>query len=280
MATFYLYRLKAIRPSQRQLFEIDLTRREFVKNLLESRPTRENRKDYLWHIGNVKEVDEDMLLFAAGRTTKLSREKYDEQSGDFLEVDDEESPFTYVFFDLKLSVLAIAPKPKLAPTTKGIARNIEKLLNTASYNEEYGVTIEIDELKDPDNFIDQLHQAFAVVSFKMEFGEPNPFDVEKDYHKPMEELLKETGGAKGVTQVVGEDLERDPLEALARSVASVGNEASARIRHSSSDRPVTKHMGGDPAAFLVEEFGIPQAAAEISIALRDAYRSIRESLSK
>jgi len=39
-------------------------------------------------------------------------------------------------------------------------------------------------------------------------------------------------------------------------------------------------MGGDPAAFLVEEFGIPQAAAEISIALRDAYRSIRESLSK
>jgi len=278
MNAFFLYRLKAIRGNQSPLFGQDISRREFVDTLLKSKPSQELRSGYIWHIGNVEDIGENGIIFAAGRTTITSQEKYDENTRDFIEVDDEQSPFTYVVYDKNLSVLAITPKSKLAPTTKGIARNIERLLNADSYTRENEIRIEIKEIPDPEGFIDQIHAAYAVVGFKMEFGEPNPFDVEKDFHKPMESLLSESGGEKGATSISGDDLERDVLETLSRSVASVGNDASARIRKNEGDRPITKHMKGDPATFLVDEFGVPEQAADIFIKLRNTYRRIRRAL--
>ena len=277
MKTFFLYRLKAIRGTQSPLFSQDISRREFITKLIQSKPSQELRSGYIWHIGNVKDIGEDGMTFAVGRTTIASQEKYDEETGDFVEVDDEQSPFTYVAYDKKISVIAITPKSKLAPTTKGIARNIEKLLNADLYTKENEIRIELKEIPDPEGFITQIHSAYAVVGFKMEFGEPNPFDVEKDFHKPMESLLSESGGDKGATSVSGRDLERDVLEILARSVASVGNDASARIRKIEGDRPITRHMKGDPATFLVDEFGIPEQAADILVKLRNTYRRIRRS---
>lgn len=279
MDKIHIYRLKVTRLEQSPLFAADVTRRAFVFNLLSSKPSEELRSGYIWHIGNVSEVSDDGLVFAVGRTTSASQEKYDEDTGNFVEVDDEESPFTYAVYDQELGVLGLASKYKLAPTTKGIARNLQKLLNASPYTKDNGVRIEIGEISDPETFIDQLHEAYAVVSFKMEFGEPNPFDVEKDFHAPMEILLSETGGKKGATVLKGEDLEREPLELLTRSVASVGNNASAKIRKEAGDRPVIKHLKGDPASFLVEEFGIPEKAAGIAVKLRDAYRRIRRALS-
>lgn len=278
MEKIYLYRLKATRLEQSPLFSANVSRKEFIYNLLRLKPSEELRSGYIWHIGNVSEVSDDGLTFAVGRTTIASQEKYDEGTGDFIEVDDEESPFTYVFYDQKFGVLGLSPKYKLAPTTKGIARNLEKLLNASPYSKDNGVRIEIGEISDPETFIQQLHEAYAVVGFKMEFGEPNPFDVEKDFHAPMEALLNETGGEKGFTTLQGEDLEREPLEELTRSVASVGNNASARIRKKAGDRPVTKNLKGDPASVLVEEAGIREKAVDVVRRLRDAYQRIRRAL--
>ena len=278
MEKIYLYRLKATRLEQSPLFAEKVSKREFIFKLLSSKPSEELRSGYIWHIGNVAEVSDEGLTFAVGRTTVSSQEKYDENTGDFIEVDDEESPFTFAFYDQKLGVLGLSPKYKLAPTTKGIARNLEKLLNASPYAKDNGVRIEIGEISDPESFIQQLHKAYAVVGFRMEFGEPNPFDVEKDFHAPMEALLNETGGEKGATTLQGEDLEREPLELLTRSVASVGSNASARIRKEAGDRPVTKHLKGDPASVLVEEVGVPEKAAEVVVKLRDAYRRIRRAL--
>ncbi|MFE8072598.1 hypothetical protein QQM79_16180 [Marinobacteraceae bacterium S3BR75-40.1] len=278
MDRFFLYRLKAIQKKQKSLFSENISKREFVFNLLTSKPSEELRSGYVWHIGNVTEIPEGGLFFAVGRTTRASQEKYDERTGDFVQVDDEESPFTYAIYDQKIGALALAPKSKLAPTTKGIARNLEKLLNASLYTKENGVRIEVVEIPDPEGFIAQLHSAYAVVGFKMEFGEPNPFDVEKDFHAPMEELLSETGGDKGATNIKGQDMDRDTLETLSRSVASVGNDASARVRKAQGERPTTKHLKGDPASFLVEEFGVPENVAGILLKLRDTYRRIRRSL--
>jgi len=278
MAIFFLFRLKAIRGRQNPLFDQKVTRRQFVDNLLQSKPSDEIRSGYIWHIGNLIEIDEEGLLFAAGRTTIASKEKFDEESGNFLEIDDEESPFTYAIYDRKLSVLAILPKSKLAPTTKGIARNIEKILNSSPLSKNSEVRIEISEIPDPEGFIMQIRSAYSVVGFKMEFGEPNPFDVEKDFHKPMESLLEATGGDKGATNISGDDLNRDALESLSRSVASVGQEAAARIRTTKGDRPVTKHLKGDPASFLIDKLEIPQQAAEIIIKLRHRYHQIRRAI--
>ena len=278
MEKIYLYRLKATRLEQSPLFAEKVSKKEFIFKLLSSKPSEELRSGYIWHIGNVAEVSNEGLMFAVGRTTISSQEKYDEGTGDFIEVDDEESPFTFAFYDQKLGVLGLSPKYKLAPTTKGIARNLDKLLNASPYAKDNGVRIEVGEISDPESFIQQLHKAYGVVGFRMEFGEPNPFDVEKDFHAPMEALLNETRGEKGATTLQGEDLEREPLELLTRSVASVGSNASARIRQQAGDRPVTKHLKGDPASILVEDVGIIEKSAEVLVRLRNAYRKIRRAL--
>lgn len=280
MAVFFLFRLKAIRSSQNSLFGENKSRREFIEELLQKKPSLEVHKGYIWHIGNISEIGDDGLLFAAGKKTISGKEKYDEKSGDFLEIYDEESPLTYVIYDKKLSVLAITPKLKLAANPRSIVRNIEKILNFDSYTKNNDVRIEIEEILDPDDFIRQLHEAYAVVSFQMEFGESNPFDVEKDFHRPMESLLDAAGGDKGVTKIEGEDLNRDTLEELSRSVASTGNEASARIRGKAGERPVTKHLKGDPASFQAENYEAPilEQAKQILDMLRATYHRIRRTI--
>lgn len=200
MPSIYLFRLKAIKAAQGALFEKGISREEFLTSVIESKPSEELREGYIWHVGNVLNVGKDGLLFAAGRTTKKSKELYDEESGDFIQVEDEESPFTYVYYDRKYSILAIEPKSKLSPTVKGIANNLEKLFNQQALVHDFGAKIEISEIWDPEDFLKQIRAAYSVVGFTVEFSNPNPFDVEADFHRPMERYLESTGGKKGKPQ--------------------------------------------------------------------------------
>lgn len=61
---------------------------------------------------------------------------------------------------------------------------------------------------------------------------------------------------------------------MTRSVASTGNDASARIRHEEKQRPVTRHLRGDPVsiAFDEEERQEPKGLME---RIREAYARIR-----
>jgi hypothetical protein len=111
----------------------------------------------------------------------------------------------------------------------------------------------------------------------MEFGEPNPFDVEKDFHKPMERLLEDADGKKGSTKISGPDLDRETLESLSRSVASVGNDASAKVRRTPSDRPLMRHLKGDPAGFAVDDEDILGNPNRILRNLKETYQRIRRS---
>lgn len=274
MPSIYLFRLKAIKAAQGALFEKGISREEFLTSVIESKPSEELREGYIWHVGNVLNVGKDGLLFAAGRTTKKSKELYDEESGDFIQVEDEESPFTYVYYDRKYSILAIEPKSKLSPTVKGIANNLEKLFNLQALVHDFGAKIEISEIWDPEDFLKQIRAAYSVVGFTVEFSNPNPFDVEADFHRPMERYLESTGGKKGKTTVQGDDLDRNSIEKVTRSVASTGNDASARIRHEEKQRPVTRHLRGDPVsiAFDEEERQEPKGLME---RIREAYAHIR-----
>lgn len=274
MPSIYLFRLKAIKAAQGALFEKGISREEFLTSVIESKPSEELREGYIWHVGNVLKVGKDGLLFAAGRTTKKSKELYDEESGDFIQVEDEESPFTYVYYDKKYSILAIEPKSKLSPTVKGIANNLEKLFNQQALVHDFGAKIEISEIWDPEDFLKQIRAAYSVVGFTVEFSNPNPFDVEADFHRPMERYLESTGGKKGKTTVQGDDLDRNSIEKVTRSVASTGNDASARIRHEEKQRPVTRHLRGDPVsiAFDEEERQEPKGLME---RIREAYARIR-----
>lgn len=275
MPSIYLFRLKAVKTAQGALFANGISREEFLTSVIESKPSEELREGYVWHVGNVLSVGEGGLLFAAGRTTKKSKELYDEKSGDFIQVDDEESPFTYVYFDRKYSILAIEPKSKLSPTVKGIANSLEKLFNQQASVHDYGAKIEISEIWDPEDFLKLIRAAYSVVGFTVEFSKPNPFDVEADFHKPMERYIETTGGEKGKTTVQGDDLDRNSIEKVTRSIASTGNDASARIKHDERQRPVTRHLRGDPVsvAFDEEERDEPKNLME---RIREAYARVRK----
>lgn len=213
-------------------------------------------------------------MFAAGRTTTTSKDFYNEENGNFLEIEEEESPFTYVIYDKQFSVLGIAPKTRLSQSVKSIAKNLEKLLNQQPSVRNAGLRIEIAEIGDPEDFIQQVRDAYTVVDFTAEFGRPNPFDVNDDFHRPMEKYLEATDGTKGKTTVQGENLDRDNVEDVARSVASTGNEAKARLRKERGQRPVTRHMRGDPVSVQVEEEEIDDSGG-ILRKLREVYQRVR-----
>lgn len=274
MPNLYLFRLNAIEAQQGGLFNTGQRRVEFLTELIRRKPSAEIREGYVWHIGNVYPVGNEGLFFAAGRTTKTSKELYDEETGDFLEVEEEESPFTYVIYDAYYSVLGIAPKTRLSPTVKGISRNIARLLNSQPMVKDHAIRIDIPEIWDPESFLQQLRSAYALVAFTVEFGEPNPFDVEEDFHKPTQRYLEAIGGSKGRTTVQGEDLDRDGVDEVTRSVASTGNDARARMRMAPGQRPVTRHMRGDPVNIPSEEEESEQPASILK-RLRAAYERVR-----
>jgi len=270
----YLFRVKVQEEAQRRLFSSSQSRSNFTLGLIGGKPHAENRRGYTWHIGNVQMVGAHDVIFAVGRTTKTSREQYDEESGDFLEVEDEEAPFTFAYFESQLGVLGILPKSRLAPTVRGIARNLGAMLNDQPEVQREGLRIEISELWDPEGFLQQVHEAFAVVGFTIEFGHPNPWDVEEDFHRPLERYLQQADGAKGRTTVQGEDLDRDTIEKVVRSIASVGNDASARLRNRRGHPPVVRRLRGDPVQVSLDEDHIERPASVFE-AIRRAYGQLR-----
>lgn len=275
MATIYLFRIKVIKPKQMPLFSVERTPDEFIAEIITEKPSSELREGYIWHVGNVRDIGKnDGFVFAAGRTTKKSKALYDEETRDFLEIDDEESPFTYIYYDRHFGILGVEPKSKLSPTVKGIVRNIEKLFNRHIAGNSGGIKIEISEIWDPEDFLKHIRNSYAVVGFTVHFGNPNPFDVEADFHRPMENYLEATGGDKGKATVQGDDLDRDQIEEVTRSVASTGNDASARIRLQQGQRPVTKHLQGDPVVVPIEE---EERGDTINLLtrIRNAYSRIR-----
>ncbi|WP_147418150.1 hypothetical protein [Salinisphaera sp. Q1T1-3] len=274
MKNLWLFRIKVIEIEQGALFRSYDSRSAFLWSLIHGKPDGELRKGYVWHIGNISQVDETGLLFAIGRTTKTSKELYDESSGDFLAVDDEEAPFTTAFYDSKLSVIGILPKARLAPSPKGIARNMSKLLNHQPMVEDNSFRIEISEIWDPEGFLQQVYDAYSVTSFSVEFDKPNPFDVQEEFHQPMERYLEASGGKTGKATVRGDDLDREVIEDVTRSVASTGKDVSARIRREAGQRTVTRHIRGDPVLVPAEDDHVEDAKGFLD-RMRDAYLKIR-----
>jgi hypothetical protein len=186
---FTLFRIKIIRPSQVDFFEdVQQSHSDIIKAAINEKPFKEIRKGHVWHIGNIEEVGEEGLFFALGRVKKLITDKYDENSGDFVDVEDEQAPYTHVFIDLEYQICAIAHKAKVSQQVTGSAKNLAKLLAVTNVASQNYFMFDVPEL---------ISNAFVVKEFNISFSPPNPWDVEKDFHKPMENLLQQTGGAGG-----------------------------------------------------------------------------------
>lgn len=243
---YSLFRAKFIKPHQTSLLHTNLTAEQLFLHALNERLSRELRREYIWHIGNIDHFSETTGYFAVGRTTNSTIEKFDEEAGNFIQEIHEESPFTHCVFDAHIGFIGIAKKASLAQTTMEIASRIEKLLSVSSVITENDISVEIVPIPDPEGFLNALDSAYRVTRFTATFRGPNPFDADEHFQKPLAVYLSAANGEKGKTQIQGDDLDREVLQSVTRSTAATGNEASARIKKSKSQKPTTINLKGNP----------------------------------
>lgn len=243
---YSLFRVKMVRPHQSSFLHDDLPPRDILLRAILEKPSGELRKGIEWHIGNIKMFSDYTGYFAAGRTTVSTIEKFNTESGDFVEEELEASPYTHCVFDARIGFVGIAKKPTLSQTTKGVANRVEQLLSLARIVRNNDILVEIRPIPDPDGFLSSIDSAFKVFSFSATFRGPNPFDADEHFQKPLSVYLSAADGLKGKTTIYGEDLNRTVLSEVTRSTAATGNEASARIQKTKRQKAMTINLKGDP----------------------------------
>lgn len=275
MMDFQLFRVKVYPALQGELFAPDISRPLILRQTVESLPSGEFREGLTWHIGNIMRLDDSSLYFRIGRTSKETLEMFNEKEGTFQDQEFPTAPYTHGLLDFDLELCAIAKKPRLAKTTFGIARQFARLLDESAKAKEFKATIEIDEIKDPDDFIIQLQKAHSISKFTFYFKRPNPWDADKDFVKPQQEMLRASNGVKGKVEISGIALSSHPLEAMARSAASTGDDASATIKMAKRSKKATRHLKGNPATVSAESLATQTERLTFMEILRSVYNRIR-----
>ena len=275
MLDFQLFRIRVLPSKQGELFDAELSRPEMLQKVIVSLPQAEFRAGQIWHIGNVSAVNAKGMYFRLGRTSISTLEIFDEEKGSFIDQEFETAPYTHALLDMDLEVCAIAKKTRLSPTTAGIARQLARLLSESKNASELRVTFEIDDLKDPEDFISQLKQAYTISKFWISFSRPNAFDVNEDFVKPFQRMVEVSNSEKGKAELKGQDLNSAALEDLARSAASTGDNASARLKASEQARPVTKQLTGSSVNISQETIDNVDEQKLLLDGIRRLYKKIR-----
>lgn len=277
MIDFQLFRLMVYPSKQINMFEEEKSPSEILKDTIFTLPSAELRKGIIWHIGNISSIKDDGLYFRVGRTSKSTIAVY--QDGNFADEEFETAPYTHVILDIPLEICAIARNTKLSPKTAGIANQFIRLLNGSAHARHVHANFEIGEVNDPEDFITHLRGAFAISRFWITFSRPNAFDVNEDFYKPMEKLLKESDGKKGKTELAGSNLKPDSLEDLARTAASTGNDAAAWLIPEKEHAKVKKSLKGNPIIVSQDNIADDEQRETLLQRIRNLYQKIRRTKS-
>jgi hypothetical protein len=272
MREYHLYRTKFIKPVQLPLFFKNKSPMELFLESIQDRPEYTLSSGSEWHLGNIKMLDEFSGSFAVGRTTKTTVEKFDKETGDFVDELDDSGPYTIVVFDSQIGLLGIARKSKLAPNASSIARRIKDLLLTTKVAISSGVGIRVDVIPDPEGFLDKLRDAYAIKKFRATFTGPNPIDADELFQKPLSVYAQNIGASSGTLEVVGEALNEEVAESVAKSTAATGNTASARVVPKSGAKAKNIRMKGDAVVVAVDD---DATRAQILRQMRTEYMRVR-----
>lgn len=250
---YHLYRAKFIKPAQLTLFAENKSSMELFLSSIHDKPNFSLTSGSEWHLGNVKMIGDYSGSFAVGRTTKTTFEKFNKETGDFLDELDDLAPYTTVIFDAKIGLLGISKKSKLAPNALSIARRIKDLLLTTKTAIESGIDVRVDVIPDPEDFLDKLRGAYSIRKFKATFTGPNPIDADELFQKPLSVYARNMGASSGTLEVVGDSLNEDVAESVAKSTAATGNTATARIVPERGVKAKNIKMKGDAVVVTVDQ---------------------------
>ena len=249
MMEFFLFRLRLEFPKQLSMFhnpEVE-DKSSLIMSAILERPSAEIRKNNSWHIGNIEEIDTDGLFFLLGKGSRLSTSIYDENDGNFKEGLLEQAPYTFVFVDTSLQLCAIAKKNKVSQKIENIAKNLSNLLNKSDISIDRNVRFVLSQISNPNNFLNEIEKSYAVTKFIITLSKPNPSDSDKDFHEPLKKILKGTNAETGKTELNGKELDKENISKITMSVSTTGDNASARLIIARGEKPITIHLGQNPA---------------------------------
>lgn len=272
MFTFYLFRIRVYPSKQMHLFDIEKVPSEIIRDTILSMPSLPSWRGSIWQIGNVQRLDNTGMYFRLGRTSRSTIELY--ENGNFIDVEFESAPYTHVLLDVELELCAIAKKTKLAPHSKGIARQFVRLLNESEMNRKIKAEFEIAELTDPEDFISYIRKAHGIQRFWFTFSRPNPFDS-ADILKPLERMLTEVDAQKGKTEIKGKNLSSEILESIARSSAATGEDAAAILQLEPNTPTVRKRLRENPMVITRDDVDAAEEMFNLLRYMRTVYNRIR-----
>ena len=119
---------------------------------------------------------------------------------------------------------------------------LQKLLNSTSWEARYGYSFEVKPLRDPGSLVAAVRDAFAIPRLISAFHRPNPFDVEKEFHEPLEKALDAIGGEEGKADIRG-TLDKDKVIDVIGSHAASGEELDIYLKPSKTGDLVRKRLG-------------------------------------
>lgn len=271
-----MFRAKVVLPSQREMFANEPPLSSLLRQAILEKPTDISGKRGRWHIGNVEQLGPDGLYFALGRTTRSARTVLDPETGNFVESEYENAPYTHVLLDIPHEVLAIARKTSLARHTTTLAHKLERVLAASDFAQEHHAGFRIQALSDPREFLESLRTADEILSFTVTFSRPNPFDVEGDFLRPMQRLVEAADGREGSATLKGHDLNEAPLEELATSAAATGDDARARIVVARGQKPVARTLRGESVSVTHDDLSNTEERQAAVEKVRAKYERIRK----
>ncbi|MDD9850991.1 MAG: hypothetical protein OXU94_04405 [Gammaproteobacteria bacterium] len=254
---------------------------ELIRKFINKKPAHEVRKGQKWHVGNVKDAEDNMLyFFAFGKTSRATIESFDSESKNFKQDEYPNAPYTQCYIRLDKQVLGIAEKTAL-PRTTNIAGYLQTVLNKESFETYHDdVRFVISPILDPQSFIELIHKAHTVINFTVEIGYPNILDVDRDVHRPMEELIRESDGGRDakvslVAPRGGNIKNRSLLEKLTRSVTAVGRPVRIRAQEKETSAPITRNTRDQKLASISVNDENMDNISHVGSAIEQRYGEIR-----
>ncbi len=253
MVTVHLFRIKFVRGDHLALEQEELTPEQIFRKAIEEKPTLSLKTNSIWLIGNIVYLDDSKRIgtFNVGKKRLDSIPKYNDESKNFEEQMEENSPNCKIYFNLEYGILGITNNSALSINEFSLAEKIKQLLENTNAVMSAFRYVEVSKVKNPETFITRLRGAYCIKKFGVHFSGSNPFDADETFHKPMSAYLDSTGGDKGHTVVEGKALNAETCALMASSVAATGNDAYARLQDSSDEKIVTITMSQNSAKVTI-----------------------------
>ncbi|WP_138512910.1 hypothetical protein [Rhodoferax bucti] len=267
---YFLFRVKFIRDHQKDILDDGASPEDIFLQAINEKPSTKLKRGAEWKLSNIEQIGTNGGVFAVGRISQASTDRFDFQTDEFVEATDYQGPFSTIYFDRTIGVVAIEDKSKVNSKVDATAKRLNDLLDSTDSVKRRKVKCIVDAINDPQGFIQKLRKSTHILKFRATFTGPNPIDADALFQKPLEVYALATKADKGAIEVAGSNLDKEVLIDVTRSNAATGNTVTARIETHGVIETIP--LKGVRANFSVRT---PEESRVVFNQMRERYEQVR-----